>query len=228
MSDFVLVHGAWHRAAVWAPVIAALEARGHRAIAPDLPSESVSAGAVQYAEAVAEAAKHADRPTVVGHTLAGLTLPLLPSRMEVSRLVYVNALLPDIGRSLAEQLTADSPALNDDIGRNYDREARSFWPEEDAFRRLLAHDCSELQAATVFAQMRPQARRPIKEVTPLLEWPGVPSAAILYCDDVDLSPGWLWGVARERLGVEPVELRGSQLGFVADPEGFVDALEALG
>ena len=37
MTTFALVHGAYGSGALWAPLAGELEARGHRALAPDLP-----------------------------------------------------------------------------------------------------------------------------------------------------------------------------------------------
>ena len=34
MAVFVLVHGSWHEGSAWKEVIRALEARGHKALAP--------------------------------------------------------------------------------------------------------------------------------------------------------------------------------------------------
>jgi hypothetical protein len=37
MATFCLLHGNWHDGSCWQPLIEALEARGHEAVAPDLP-----------------------------------------------------------------------------------------------------------------------------------------------------------------------------------------------
>jgi pimeloyl-ACP methyl ester carboxylesterase len=71
-------------------VIPELEARGHRAVAVDLPGEDASATFETYADAVARALEGVDDEVVVaGHSLGGLTIPLVPSRRAVARLVYV-------------------------------------------------------------------------------------------------------------------------------------------
>ena len=43
MTTFALVHGAWHGAWCWEPVMAELERRGHRAVAVDLPCDDPAA-----------------------------------------------------------------------------------------------------------------------------------------------------------------------------------------
>ena len=37
MSTYVLIHGSWHGAWCWEKVVALLEERRHRVVAPDLP-----------------------------------------------------------------------------------------------------------------------------------------------------------------------------------------------
>jgi hypothetical protein len=52
MTLFALMHGGWHGGWCWDPLIAELTARGHTAVAPDLPITDPTAGAAAYAEAV--------------------------------------------------------------------------------------------------------------------------------------------------------------------------------
>jgi pimeloyl-ACP methyl ester carboxylesterase len=44
MATFGLVHGSWHGAWCWERLVPELEARGHRAVAVDLPAEDPAAG----------------------------------------------------------------------------------------------------------------------------------------------------------------------------------------
>ena len=89
MATFGLVHGAYHGSWCWNHLRTALENRGHRVLTVDLPTEIPHAGANEYTNDAIEA--FADETTglvVVGHSLAGLTIPLIVTRRPVSRLVY--------------------------------------------------------------------------------------------------------------------------------------------
>src|SRR6516162_5574618 len=77
MSTFCLVHGAFHGSWCWQLLGAELESRGHRVVAPDLPCEDPAAGATRYAEVVLAALAGSEPPVLVGHSLAGLTVPLV-------------------------------------------------------------------------------------------------------------------------------------------------------
>ena len=54
MAVFALVHRSWHVAWCWERLAPELDARGHRAVAIDLPIEDPNAGLTRYAELVAE------------------------------------------------------------------------------------------------------------------------------------------------------------------------------
>ena len=96
MTTYVLVHGAFGSAAELAPVIPELEARGHHAIAVDLPCVDPMATLDDYADTVAAARAAIDgRIVVVGHSAGGATISLVPARTRVDRLIYVTAVVPE-------------------------------------------------------------------------------------------------------------------------------------
>ena len=96
---FALVHGAWHGAWAWDALIPELEAHGHRVVAPDLPCEDVNAGAAEYARVVIDAGDGSHDVIVVGHSLGGMSVPLVPARMHV----YLGAYVPQPGRALIDR-----------------------------------------------------------------------------------------------------------------------------
>ena len=103
VATFGLVHGAGHGAWCWQRLIPVLEALGHRAWAMDLPVEDPEAGCLRYAEVVDKAIPPADDLVLVGHSLGGLTIPLVAARRPVRKLVFLCALVPVFGRTLLEQ-----------------------------------------------------------------------------------------------------------------------------
>src|SRR2546422_176522 len=78
---FVLVHGAYHGAWCWDQLRAELERGGHASTAVDLPCDDPDAGAERYVDEVIHAIpKHANAVVLVGHSMAGLTIPVAASR----------------------------------------------------------------------------------------------------------------------------------------------------
>jgi len=54
-GDLRLVHRAWHGGWCWEKLVPEVEARGHRAVAPDLPCEDLDAKWQDYGRRVADA-----------------------------------------------------------------------------------------------------------------------------------------------------------------------------
>jgi hypothetical protein len=60
VTTYALIHGAWHGAWCWEPLIPELERRGHRAVAVDLPCDDPYATTMDNAKLVADAIADAD------------------------------------------------------------------------------------------------------------------------------------------------------------------------
>lgn len=136
MAHFLLVHGSCHGAWCWDAVIPALEARGHTALAIDLPGHGNDPTPPEDAtlrlcgEAVLAAL---DAPAiVVGHSWGGFPIAqaaeIAPER--IARLVYLCAYVPKSGHSLAamRELSEEQPLLPA-IRRTADGKGFSFDPE---------------------------------------------------------------------------------------------------
>src|SRR5688572_33286323 len=76
-TTFTLIHGAWHGAWCWEPLVAELEGRGHRAMAVDLPCDDPTVTTIDNATQVVEALGDADEVVVVGHSLGGIVAPVV-------------------------------------------------------------------------------------------------------------------------------------------------------
>jgi pimeloyl-ACP methyl ester carboxylesterase len=229
VTTFALVPGAWHGAWCFDALVAELERRGHRAVAVDLPVEDTSAGVSAYARVVVEALADApDDVVLAGHSLGGLTIPVVAALRPVRRLVFVCGLLPYPGRSFADRPESDPevfvPGCAEGIAR--DELGRSYWADPDEAVRVLYGDCSREDALAAVEHLRPQAQAPSTEPCPLERWPEVESAYVLCTEDRIVSPAWSRWAARDRLGVEPIELPGSHSPFLSRPAELADALGA--
>lgn len=102
MATYILIPGADGRAWYWQRLVPELHARGHQAVAVDLPQDD-SAGLAQYADAVVQAiGDRRDGLVLVAQSLAGFTAPLVCERVAVDQLILVNAMVPKYGESAGQ------------------------------------------------------------------------------------------------------------------------------
>lgn len=226
MTTFALVHGAWHGAWCFERLVTALEARGHRAVAVDLPCERPAGTFATYADAVI-AALPAEPAVVVGHSLAGHTIPLVAARVPVAQLVYLCALPAAPGHSFVEAVDgAFLPEYQAGLSAP-DEFGRRQWVDEDVARKVLYADCDPADARAAFRSLRPQASALYRLPCPLDALPDVPATSIVCRDDRIVDPEWSREVARGRLDAELFELPGSHSPFLSRPEALADVLVGL-
>ena len=227
LSVFALIHGAWHGGWAWDHLVPELERAAHRVVAPDLPGDDVDADAPDYARVVVEALAGADDVVVVGHSLGGLTAPLVAAARPVRRLVLLAALLPRPGRSLADQLREDRGILLLPRGEGIETDAarRSFWTDPELATWHMYPDCDPAAAAAALARLRPQAATPQIRPTPLAAWPDVPAEYVVCAEDRVVSPAW-GARAAAALGLPVRELPGGHSPMLSRPAELARLLTA--
>ena len=232
MITFGLVHGAWHGAWCWDLVAAELRRRGYGAVAVDLPCADPDAGAEEYARTVLDALGAADGIVLVGHSLGGLTIPVVARILAdegrpVRALVFVAALLPTVGASFDDGAQDDSDRLMPGLGAGQiaHEDGTSSWQPQAAIA-LMYPDAPPDLAEWAAARLRRQHWRVAREVTPLRAWPSVPVTVIACGSDAVVNPDWVRRAARVRFGSEAVVLPGDHAPFLARPVELVDLLVA--
>ncbi|WP_253787469.1 alpha/beta fold hydrolase [Nocardia amikacinitolerans] len=105
MATFVLIHGAGDVGWFWHLVVDELRARGHEAIAPDLPCDDDSASLNDYADAVVRAVGDRRELVVVAHSYGCFSAPLVADQLPVGVLVLVAGMIPAPGESPADWWT---------------------------------------------------------------------------------------------------------------------------
>ena len=227
MTTFALVHGSWHGAWCWELLIPHLQHCAHAVVTMDLPCDDGSASFETYADVVCTSLDGWDEDIVlVGHSLAGNTIPLVAARRPVRHLVYLCALIPDIGRRMIDQWR-DEPMLNPDYVKGLsklDTQNRTTWVDLKLARALLFADCDEPTAMAALNRLGPQTRYPSTVPFPLAEFPSVRCTSVVCSDDQFVYPDWLRRVARDRLGADIIELPGSHSPFLSRPSALADVL----
>jgi hypothetical protein len=204
MATFTLVHGAWHGGWAWDPLRRVLEEHGHAVAAPDLPCEDVDAGVEEYARVVPPA------DVVVGHSLGGLTIPLVSARLYV----FLCALVSGAGRDDAFVPGFGDARMRDELGRSY-------YPDPDDAARELQYPPDSFALAQ---KLRRQAPRPSTETIAAIP-PGGRHMYIVCTLDAAIRPDWQRRVARDTLGVEPLELEAGHSPMLTHPRELAALLD---
>jgi pimeloyl-ACP methyl ester carboxylesterase len=223
MSTFVLVPGAGGQAWYWHRLVPELRARGHEAIAVDLPAADDGAGLAEYADAVVAAI--GDRRgglVLVGQSLGGFTVPLVAERVPVERIVLLNAMVPKPGESAGEWWDATGQAAaRAAYAEREGRTAEGFDPILD-----FLHDVPpEVVAEAMEADEPQQSGTPFEKPWPLAAWPDVPTRFLQGREDRFFPLEFQRRVVAERLpGVEVEELPGGHCLALSRPGELAEAL----
>ena len=226
MTTFGLVHGAYHGSWCWERLTPELGRLGHRVLTVDLPNEQPLAGAAEYAAAAVEAFAAADEDLVlVGHSLGGLTIPLIAAARPARQLIFLAGMIPRPGKTHDEVMGAEPdmvlPGPEGGAYRGSDGAVR--WRPEAAARWFFA-DCPAELAAWAASRLRGQFWKITSEMSPLTAWPAAPCAYLLGSRDPVINPAWSRRAARSVLGVQPVELDAGHSPFLAAPALLAQAL----
>jgi pimeloyl-ACP methyl ester carboxylesterase len=227
MTTFGLVHGAYHGSWCWQRLTPELERLGHRVLAVDLPSEDPQAGASEYAAAALGAFAEANEDlVVVGHSLAGLTIPLIATVRPVRQLIFLSAMLPRPGKTHDEVLSAEPDmVLPGPEGGDYQEPAGTTRWRPDAAARWFFADCPADLASWAASRLRGQCWKITSEVTPLPAWPEVPCAYILGSSDPVINPVWSRQIVPSVLSAQPIEINGGHSPFLATPAALAQILD---
>lgn len=227
MSDVALVHGAYHGAWCWERVVPELEARGHHVVAMDLPCDQPDAGAREYAAAAVLAmADLDDDVTVVGHSLGGLTIPVVASMRPVGRLVFLAAIVPVPGTTVGAALGGEMPTAPEFLTTGVGNDDGSSTFRAECVEPWFTHDAPD-STAWVASHLRRQFWGPVAEPCPIETWPDVPSTYVVCRDDRIIRPDFQRLAARQLLGVTPVEMAGGHEPMVARPAALAEVLDGI-
>lgn len=145
----VLAHGAWADGSSWEKVVSALESAGVRTIAAQLPLTSLA----DDVAALDRTIEHVEGPVVLaGHAYAGAVIAASRAA-NVRALVYVAALAPDEGETVADILGRvaphpAAPAIAPDAHG-------LIWLPDEAFSAAFAQDATSGEQTYLRAVQQP-------------------------------------------------------------------------
>jgi pimeloyl-ACP methyl ester carboxylesterase len=210
VSTFCLVHGAWHDATCWEQVIEPLRAREHGVVAPDLPfHDPTTTFEERIAPALAAIESLPDPVVAVGHSMGAGYAPAIAAGRAGPLVVY---LCPALG-----PLRAGFPWPPTRV------DGTCAWERRAAIAALYPRLAPDV-AGRLADRLRPMA--PHAGARPSVALPSR-RAAIVAADDELFDASSERAAAREKLGVEPIEIPGGHFPMAEDPTGLAAVLDRL-
>ena len=216
-STIVLVHGAWADGSCWSNVILPLQRHGLKVICAPIPLTSLT----DDVAALSRALELTNGPVVLaGHAYAGAVIAATPEK-RVKSLVYVAALAPDEGETVAKVFYRDEPHRE---APKLAPDPHGFiWMPEDGFRRAVAHKASADQLSIMAAVQRPNALRCIEEPAQAPAWKTKPSWFLLAEEDRMINPNTQRFMA-DRMGASVRSQRVDHTPMYTEPDLVIDVI----
>ncbi len=225
MAGYVLVHGAVHGAWCWERVAPHLEAARHSVLAVDLPGHGRrldtrpldEIGLDDYVDAVVEDISSADLHDVVlvGHSLAGITIPRVAERLpdRVRRLVFLASAHPAPGQSVRDVMQHPLSPVSRGIG-----------PET-----MFCNDLDEATSAWLLENLGSEPPGPMTEAIRLAPVElAKPSVYVLCEHDEALPPDLQREQARNAGASEVISFDSGHSAFASRPRELAELLIGLG
>jgi pimeloyl-ACP methyl ester carboxylesterase len=237
----VLVHGAWHGAWCWQPVVDGLRAQDVVVDAIDLPGHGddtqpltdLHGDAARVTAALDALATVETGPVVlVGHSYGGAVITQAGLHASIAHLVYVAAFMLDEGESLLAS-AADDPraAAIDHTGRPDAAAALDFADDGtstvtlDGAKDLFYNDCPPEVAARATARLTPQPMTNLGQSPTTVAWRDLPSTYAVCTLDNAVHPD-LQRILADR-ATHQVEWASDHSPFLSQPAVVVELLANL-
>jgi pimeloyl-ACP methyl ester carboxylesterase len=181
-ATVIVVHGAWADGSSWQAVVGPLEDRGLNVIAAPIPLTSLSDDAAALKRTIART----QGPLIVaGHAYAGAVIATADDD-RVKALVYIAALAPDEGETVAQVFYKDeahpwAPQLAPDVDG-------FIWMPDQGFANAFAQNATHQQIALSKAVQRPISANSIQESARRPAWKSKPSWFLIAEGDRMINP----------------------------------------
>ena len=181
-ASIVVVHGAWADGSSWEPVIRALQKKGSNVVAAPIPLTSLS----DDAAALKRTIERTQGPVLLaGHAYAGAVVGTA-SDERVKALVYIAALAPDDGETVAQVFYRDEPHPN---APKLAPDGDGFiWMPDASFEQAFAQNATPEQINLCRAVQRPIAWKSIQEKVVAPAWRTKPVWYLLAEQDRMINP----------------------------------------
>jgi hypothetical protein len=213
----VLVRGAWADSSSWKDIIGPLQSKGLSVPAAPIPLTSLS----DDAAALDRALERTDGPVVLAaHAYADAVIAASTNE-RVQSLVFIAALAPDEGETVAEVFYREKPHPQ---APQLAPDAHGFiWMSQEAFGTAFSQHASPERAALFGATQRPIAVACIQQKAPRPVWKVKPSWYLVAEEDRMINPSTQLFMAH-RMGARIRSEKIDHTPLVTAPEPVIDVI----
>ncbi len=218
VKNIVVVHGAFVDGSGWRVVHDTLHLKGYNVTIVQEPLTTLDAD-VTATRNVIDAQ---DGPVIlVADGYGGAVISAAGAQSKVKALVYVAALQPEVGESVA-QLESSVPEPTNDVHATQDGHL-VFDPAK--FGADFAGDLISNRTNFMAMSQVPATRAAFNATASVVAWHDKPSYAVVATDDRALSPDlqrWM----SKRAGSKVTEVKASHAVYISQPEAVANVIEA--
>jgi pimeloyl-ACP methyl ester carboxylesterase len=216
-STIILVHAAWADGSCWRNIILPLERHGLQVICAPIPLTSLT----NDATALSQVLERTSGPVIlVGHAYSGAVIAAVQND-RVKSLVYVTALAPDEGETVAKvfYLNPNSPEAPKMVPDSHG----FVWLPDDAFPRAITHKASADESKIAAALQRPLGVHCIQELAPTPTWKTKPSWFLVAEEDRMINPKTQRFMAN-RMGAKVHSFPVDHSPMISDPQAVINVI----
>lgn len=215
--NIVIVHGSFVDGSGWRVVHDILTHKGYNVSVVHQPQTTMDANVAATRKVVDQ---QAGAVVLVGHSSGGSVITMAGVRPKVRALVYVAALVPEVGENIS-QLLASMPSPSNSVEATFDG---YLFFNRAKFRDDFAADLLPNRTNFMAISQVPATVAATGARTWAAAWHDKPSYAIVASNDRALSPE-LQRAMYKRAGAKVTELAASHVVYISQPEAVARVIE---
>ncbi len=231
MSHYVILCGSETHPRTWRTLQSLLSKHGDTCSIQEWANVSWKHGVDFALDAIAGRIGTLADTVLVGHSIAGLLLPLLADKLQAIAEVYIAALIPEVGHSLFDRMFSGEDIFDHEWMMGYEDLRRSKYPvstHSEFLRHHLFHDCP---ADTVSSSWI-KSNLPVNQIYefPYPEGRFSPRYRhyVICGEDRSIHPRWQRLAGRALCGVNETVIGTGHCPQISKPQVLADLLLTIG
>ena len=217
--NIVLVHGAFVDQTSWQPVADILTKKGYNVTLVENPLTSLAADVDATKQALA---KQDGKTVLVGHSWGGVVITQAGNDPKVSALVYVSALAPDVGQSMAT-LSKSGPVTEGAAAVHPDDKG-NLYIDPKVFPSAVAADLPLKIAESLANHQLPLGVKAFEAPVDTVAWRDKPTFYVITTKDRVIAPEAQKFFA-DRMKAQITDVAGSHASLVVHAKEVAEVIE---